>query len=52
MRHVQLLGPDARATDVPASLLARGAGEALWDWSDAQTECFEDVADDEYEVLN
>ena len=52
MRRVQLLGPDACATDVPASLSARGAAEAVWDWADAQAECFEAVADDEYEVMN
>ncbi|KAH9903144.1 NAD(P)-binding protein [Cubamyces lactineus] len=48
----KLLGPDARTMEIPASLLARGAGEALWDWSDAQTECFEEMANDSYEVMN
>ncbi|KAI0325825.1 NAD(P)-binding protein [Cubamyces sp. BRFM 1775] len=48
----KLLGPNARATDIPAAFLARGAGEALWDWSDAQAECFEDVANDSYETMN
>ncbi|KAI0634494.1 NAD-P-binding protein [Trametes polyzona] len=37
----KLLSSRGRAEDVPPTLLARGAGEALWDWLSAQTECFE-----------
>ena len=50
--YAQLLGPNVCVTDIPAAFLARGAGEALWDWSDAQAECFEDAANNSYEIMN
>ncbi|KAI0365409.1 NAD(P)-binding protein [Pilatotrama ljubarskyi] len=45
----KLLVPWARVGDIPASLLARCAGETLWDWLVAQTECFDILNDDGYQ---
>ncbi|EIW52126.1 NAD-P-binding protein [Trametes versicolor FP-101664 SS1] len=39
----KLLGPRARVQDIPTSMMERCAGETLWDWLAAQTECFEIV---------
>ncbi|KAI0356793.1 NAD(P)-binding protein [Trametes cingulata] len=48
----KLLLPWAHVGEIPTSLLARCAGETLWDWLVAQTECFDMLNDEGYQTTS